>query len=209
MDYGDEIDRSAKVKRRAPAAERNSAPIADVLQGELPDEGVVLEIASGTGQHAVFFANRFPQLEWQPSDTDPEALGSILAWVKGSGAENLLPPVVLDASSPPWPIERADAVVCINMVHISPWEATEGLFRGAATLLNPGAPLILYGPYLEADREAEPSNLAFDADLKRRNPSWGLRQREEVDRLAAECGFQLSTRYEMPANNLTLIYRRT
>ncbi|WP_427965585.1 DUF938 domain-containing protein [Altererythrobacter sp.] len=195
-------------KRQAPAAARNRAPIGDVLERELPDGGLVLEIASGTGEHALYFAQRFPGLTWQPSDPDPGALASIAAWRSDHPAANLLEPVELDASCEEWPTSRADAMVCINMVHISPWEASEGLFAGAARVLGRGDPLVLYGPYLEADVETVPSNLAFDENLKARDPRWGLRQLADVDRLADANGFDRTARYAMPANNLTLVYRK-
>ncbi len=170
---------------------------------------MVLEVASGTGEHAVFMARRFPDIVWQPTDPDTDALGSIAGWSEEAGLANLKPPLELDARSPDWPIGSADAVVCINMVHISPWEASEGLFAGAARVLGTRAPLILYGPYLEEDVETAPSNLAFDESLKARNPEWGIRNIAAMDDLAARTGFARTARYEMPANNLTLVYRRT
>ena len=168
----------------------------------------MLEVASGTGEHAVFLARRFPQFQWQPSDPDSEALASIADWSAEAACANLLPPLMLDASAPRWPVQRADAVLCINMVHISPWRATEGLFAGAAALLAPGAPLVLYGPYRETGVPTAPSNEAFDASLKARNPEWGLRELGEVDALAATHGLARTARYAMPANNLMLVYRR-
>ncbi len=197
------------MKRHAPATARNRAPIAAVLAGELPTGGLVLEIASGSGEHAVHFAQTFPRLLWQPSDPDPAARTSIAAWEEAERLPNLLSPLALDAAAPDWSIARADAVLCINMVHISPAEASEGLVAGAARLLSPGAPLILYGPYLEDDVEPAPSNLAFDADLKTRDPRWGLRRVAWVDDLARQHGFGRTRRAEMPANNLMLVYRRT
>lgn len=196
------------MKRHAPATGRNSAPIAAVLERELPERGSVLEIASGSGEHALFFADRFPALHWQPSDPDPEALASIAAWRQEEGPANLLPPIALDAAAADWPVASADAVVCINMIHISPWAASEGLFAGAAVLLQPGAPLIVYGPLLEPGIETAASNLAFDASLKARDPAWGLRDRSTVDRLAEHAGFTPVARHAMPASNLTLVYRR-
>lgn len=196
------------MKRHAPAAGRNREPIAAVLTEELPAEGLVLEIASGTGEHAVHFARTFPRLAWQPSDPDADSRASIAAWREEAGLANLLAPLALDAAAPPWPIARADAVLCINMVHISPVSATAGLLAGAAGLLAAGAPLVLYGPYLEAEVETAPSNLVFDADLKARNPAWGLRSVEWLDALAAGHGFARTRRVAMPANNLTLVYRR-
>nr|WP_298896974.1 DUF938 domain-containing protein [uncultured Altererythrobacter sp.] len=196
------------MKKYAPATLRNRDAIAAVLAKELPASGTVLEVASGTGEHAVYFASRFPDLIWQPSDPSEEALASIEAWRDVEGSANLLPPLQLDASSDQWPIDQADVIVCINMVHISPWEASEGLFAGAARLLNGAAPLILYGPYIEPDVETAQSNLEFDASLKSRNPRWGLRSTMDVDRLAAQTGFKRANRYQMPANNLILVYRR-
>jgi hypothetical protein len=196
------------MKRHAPAAERNREPIAAVLTEELPAAGVVLEVASGTGEHAVHFARTFPSLAWQPSDPDPDSRASIAAWREAAALANLLSPIALDAASPPWPVVRADAVLCINMVHISPVAATEGLIAGAAGLLAEGSPLVLYGPYLEAEAETAPSNLAFDASLRARNPEWGLRSVEWLDAQAAHHGFGRTRRVAMPANNLTLVYRK-
>jgi SAM-dependent methyltransferase len=175
----------------------------------LPATGLVLEVASGTGEHAVFLARRFPQLQWQPSDADPAALASISAWREAVGSENLLPPLVLDASAPEWPLAQADAVVCINMVHISPWAATEGLLSGAGRLLATGAPLILYGPFRERDVPTAPSNEAFDQSLTARDPAWGLRLAEDVDAAAQRYALARAARHAMPANNLMLVYRRT
>lgn len=217
------------MKRHAPATSRNAGPIAEVLARELPAEGLVLEVASGTGEHAVFMARRFPQLTWQPSDLDREALASIDAYAAEAGLTNLLPALVFDAATGNPPVAHADtllcinmesnscdsvksvvydACVCINMVHISEWAATEGLFRSCARLLPDGAPLILYGPYIEDEVETAPSNLAFDRSLKERNPEWGLRDLSEIDRLAIQWGFFRSNRVEMPANNLVLVYRK-
>ena len=195
-------------KRHAPATERNREPIAGVLREVLPERGLLLEIAAGTGEHAAFLAPLFPALRWQPTDPDPDSLGSIDAWQADSAAGNLLPPVFLDAASGTWPVDRADAILCVNMVHISPWAATEGLMRGAARLLPPGGPLILYGPYRRRGVPTAPSNEAFDASLKSRNPAWGLRDLEAVQELAAGQGLGFERLYEMPANNLTLVFRR-
>ncbi len=195
-------------KRHAPATLRNREPIADVLACELPGRGMVLEIAAGTGEHAVFFAARFPALTWQPSDPDTEALASIAAYRAEYSGSNLAAPLLLDAAVPErWPVAAADAVVCINMVHISAWDATVGLFKGCAQVLSNAAPIILYGPYLESGVETAASNVAFDQALKARNPAWGLRHLDDVDRVASEHGFDRTSRYEMPANNLMLIYR--
>ena len=198
------------MKRESPAAQRNRDPIADVLAQVLPDAGQVLEIASGTGEHVVHFAARFPDLDWLPTDPDATALASIAAYVADVGLENIAPPRMLDAASAveQWPLDAADAIVCVNMIHISPWEASEGLFAGAAALLPPGAPLVLYGPYLEPDVETAPSNLAFDQSLKSRDPRWGLRDITNVDALAARKGLTRAQRVAMPANNLVLVYRK-
>jgi SAM-dependent methyltransferase len=196
-------------QRSAPAALRNREPIADVLAGWLPARGLVLEIASGSGEHALYFAERFPALEWQPSDIHPDALASIAAWREAWALANLRPPLAIDAASADWPIDRADAVLSINMVHISPWASALGLIVGAGRLLRPGAPLILYGPWLKDDIATEPSNLAFDADLKRRNPAWGLRRYEEFAAAAAALGFAGEAVRPMPANNLMLLFRKT
>ncbi|HMO77479.1 MAG TPA: DUF938 domain-containing protein [Sphingopyxis sp.] len=195
-------------KRHAPATARNRDAIAAVLAGWLPATGTVLEVASGSGEHAVHFAAAFPHLDWQPSDPDPAARASIMAWWADAGLENLAPPLALDAATPDWPIGCADAVLCINMVHISPWEATVGLFAGAARLLAPGAPLILYGPYVEADVPTAESNRAFDTGLRARDAAWGLRDTAAVKAAAAQAGLAFAERRAMPANNLMLLFRR-
>ena len=195
-------------KRSAPAALRNREPIADVLADWLPPSGVVLEVASGTGEHAVWFAERFSNLTWQPSETHSDALASIVAWREESGLPNLHAPVVIDASVADWPLERADAVLNINMVHISPWEASLGLIAGASRLLPANGPLILYGPWLKDDIETAPSNLDFDANLKGRDPRWGLRAVEDFAAAALSQGFDLIDWRQMPANNLMLLFRK-
>jgi SAM-dependent methyltransferase len=196
------------VKRFAPATERNREPLAAVLSEVLPASGTVLEVASGTGEHAVHFACRFPGLLWQPSDPDPDSLASIQAWREEAGLGNLLAPLRLDAAAETWPVAAADAILCVNMVHISPWTATVGLMRGAGRLLGPGAPLILYGPYRRAGVPTAPSNEAFDESLKSRNPQWGLRELEAVAAEAAKYGFTPDRPFEMPANNVTVVFRR-
>lgn len=193
--------------RSAPAALRNREPIGDVLERWLPSSGLVLEIASGTGEHAAYFAERFPDLEWQPSDVHPDALASIDGRVARSSRTNLRPPVTLDASSGEWPVPEADAVLSINMVHISPWASALGLIAGASRLLRDGAPMILYGPWLSDRVDTVPSNLAFDADLKNRDPEWGLR-RIEAFQEAARPQFELTETRAMPANNMMLLFRR-
>lgn len=192
------------MKRSSPAAERNREPIAAVLAEWLPRRGLVLEVASGSGEHAVHFARRFPRLEWQPTDPDAAALNSIEAWRADSGLANLREPVILDATAATWPVESADAVLNINMVHISPWDAALGLLDGAARVLPAGGPLILYGPWIVDGIETTPSNLAFDADLKRRNPAWGLRKVEDFALEAEKRGLLLKGQREMPANNRML-----
>ena len=196
------------MRQHAPAAERNREPIAAVLREVLPKRGFVLEVASGTGQHAAFFAGLFPHLDWLPSDPDPDALASIAAWREEAGANNLRPPILLDAESDPWPVARADAMLCVNMIHISPWTATLGLLRGAGALLPPGGPLILYGPYRRAGVPTAPSNEAFDRSLKSRDPEWGLRELEAVIAAAEKQGFAFDRLFEMPANNVTAVFRR-
>lgn len=203
-----ETPAGADARRSAPAALRNREPIAQVLGEWLPRTGLVLELASGTGEHAVFFAGRFPRLEWQPSDVSPDALGSISAWRGEARLSNLRDPIVVDSSASDWPIDSADALLSINMAHISPWDASLGLIAGAARLLPDGAPLILYGPWLKDDIETAPSNLAFDADLKRRNPDWGLCRVEHFARAAGDKGLALSDWRRMPANNLMLLFRK-
>ncbi|MCP2017058.1 MAG: DUF938 domain-containing protein [Erythrobacter sp.] len=196
------------MKRHAPATARNSEPLAGVLAEELPASGLVLEIASGSGEHAVFLARRFPALGWQPSDRDAEALASVDAWAAEGGCANLRPAIALDAAQADWPIAAADAALCVNMVHISPWDAAVGLFAGAGRILASGAPLVLYGPFIEPEQETAASNLAFDQSLKQRNPEWGLRDLTDLDALAADHGLRRTARHAMPANNLALVYRR-
>ena len=195
-------------KRTAPAAARNVGPIGDVLADWLPPAGVVLEVASGTGQHAIGFARRFPGVQWIPSDPDPLAMASITAW-RLEGPPNLAEPVQLDSSADRWPIARADAIVSINMVHIAPWDAALGLIAGASRLLPAGGALILYGPWLEPDAEPAPSNLAFDADLRARDLRWGLRDTGAFAAEAEQRGLTLTDRRAMPANNLMLLFRRS
>lgn len=194
-------------KRHAPAAARNVGPIGDVLEQWLPAAGKVLEVASGTGEHALAFATRFPQLEWQPSDPDPNAIASIIAWGE-DGPDNLRLPIHLDVCASDWPVRRAEAVLCINMVHISPWQASLGLLDGASKLLGEGSSLILYGPWLEAGVAPAPSNLAFDQSLKARDPRWGLRLVEDFGAEAQLRGLFLAGRLEMPANNIMLRFER-
>jgi SAM-dependent methyltransferase len=193
-------------RRSAPAVLRNREYIAEVLSEWLPASGLVLEVASGTGEHAVYFAERFPELEWQPSDAHPSALASIAGWRReASGLPNVRPPLELDASAPEWPVGVVDAVVNINMVHISPWSAALGLIDGAARVLATGGPLILYGPWLKDDAPTAPSNLAFDQDLRSRDATWGLRRVEDFAAAAEKKGLRLEQTRAMPANNLMLL----
>jgi SAM-dependent methyltransferase len=195
-------------RRFAPATERNREPIAQVLRDLLPASGTLLEVASGTGEHAVHFARLFPGLDWQPSDADPEALASIRAWRESAGLRNLREPIKLDAAAH-WPEIEADAILCVNMVHISPWAATEGLMRGAGRLLAAGARLILYGPYRRSEVPTAPSNEAFDASLRARNAEWGLRDLAAVRAEAEAHGLAFERLFEMPANNLILVFRKS
>jgi SAM-dependent methyltransferase len=194
-------------RRVAPHVARNAGPIIEVLREVLPASGLVLEVASGTGEHALHFARAFPALKFQPTDPDPLALSSIEAW-RSEAPNNLLPPLPLDAAGDDWPADSADALLCINMVHISPWAATLGLLRGASRVLPAGAPLLLYGAYRRAGLLTAPSNEAFDQSLKARNPEWGLRLLEDVVAEAEKAGFALERVIEMPANNLTVVFRR-
>ena len=196
-------------KRHAPATLRNRDAIVAVLRDWLPATGSVLEVASGSGEHALHFAAAFPDMDWQPTDPDPAGLTSIAAYRVDAGLANIAPPIALDAASDVWPLDRADAILCINMVHISPWEATTGLLAGAVRLLARGAPLILYGPYFEPDAPTAESNLAFDASLRSRNPAWGLRDTDAVKAAAVDAGLAFAERRAMPANNLMLLFRRT
>ena len=195
--------------RTSPATARNREPILQVIGPRLADGARVLEVASGAGEHAVFFARALPEVHWQPSDPDPEARASIAAWRAEAGLANLAAPIALDASSPDaWPRGVVDAVVCINMVHISPWKATEGLMAGAGRILRQDGELFLYGPFLEADVPTAPSNLTFDQSLKARNAAWGLRDLADVEALAAANGLTRVLRVSMPANNLTVAFAK-
>jgi uncharacterized protein DUF938 len=196
------------MKRVAPAAERNKEGIAEVMGEVLPAAGVVLEIASGSGQHAAFFAGRLAALTWQPSDLEPEALASIEAYRTEVGLANLRSPLRLDATADQWPVGRADAMVCINMIHIAPWAACLGLLRGAGRLLPPGGPLVLYGPYTIDGDWTAPSNIAFDQRLQAENPRWGVRELRDIERAAAGAGLALDRCVPRPANNHVVVFRR-
>jgi len=198
------------VERRltAPAVARNRDPILAVLRRILPPDGLVLEVASGTGEHAAYFAAALPQLLWQPSDPDAVARASIAAHGTAARLANLLPPLDLDAAADRWPATRADAVLCINMIHIAPWAAAMGLFAGAARLLPAGGVLYLYGAFKEGGCHTAPSNEAFDADLRARNALWGVRDLEEVAALARRHGLDHAETIAMPANNRSVVFRR-
>lgn len=194
-------------KRHAPATQRNRDAIVAVLRDALPSSGLVLEVASGSGEHAVHFAAAFPALDWQPTDPDPAALASIAAWRVEADLPNLRPPLRLDAATD-WPVAQADAILCINMIHISPWEATLGLLRGAGAALPSGGLLYLYGPYTRKGVDTVASNLSFDVSLKSRDPRWGLRAAEDVIAAAEAEGLIFDRLIAMPANNLSLLFRR-
>jgi SAM-dependent methyltransferase len=203
-------DASPPGARTSPSTARNRQPILDVLRPRLPPDARVLEVASGAGEHAMFLAQAMPGLRWQPTDRDPEALASIAAWRTTAGLANLAAPVRLDAADlASWPPGPFEAVVCINMIHISPWVASEGLMAGAGQVLAPGGRLFLYGPFLEAEVATTPSNLAFDQSLKARDPAWGLRDLAEVATLAAMQGLAFAEHIAMPANNLLVVFERT
>ena len=190
------------------APERNKAPILAVLERALPATGHVLEVASGTGQHIVHFAQALPEISWLPSDPEPDHRGSIQTRTAAAGLTNVAPPLALDVRKRPWPVQAADAIVCINMIHIAPWEATLALLSEAGRLLPANGVLYLYGPYRRDGRDTAPSNADFDADLRRRNPEWGVRNLEDVQREAADAGLKLQEVVAMPANNLSVIFRR-
>ena len=192
----------------SPASQRNRGPILDVLRTVLPERGTVLEIASGTGEHAVHFGAALPGLVWQPSDIDPAALASIQAWIDETGMVNVLPPLRLDVIDQQWPIGTVQAMFNANMLHISPPETAAGLMAGAGRHLQAGGVLVLYGPFRIGGAHTAPSNTAFDADLRARDPRWGVRDLETIVQLAADHGLDLEQRVPMPANNQTLVFRR-
>jgi SAM-dependent methyltransferase len=192
-------------RRHAPATQRNREPILDVLRRVLPPAGLVLEVASGTGEHAAWLAAALPGVTWQPTDVDPTALPGIASWC--DGIANVRPPLVLDVTQP-WPVARVDAMVCINMLHIAPWTAGEALLRGAGRVLPPGGVLYLYGPYRRDGAHTAPSNAAFDATLRAQDPSWGVRDLETVIATAADAGLVHRETIAMPANNLSVVFAR-
>lgn len=201
------VDTTAR--RMAPATDRNRAPILAVLRDALPASGTVLEIASGTGQHAVFFAAALPGITWQPSDPDATHRDSIVAWTTHAQAGNVRPPLAIDVRQEPWGIDHVDAIVCVNMIHIAPWAAAEALFAGAGQRLSAGGVLYLYGPYRRDGAHTAPSNEAFDRQLRVADPQWGVRDMEDVIALGAAHGLTCDTPIPMPANNFSLVFRKT
>ena len=204
----EELGALANHRLVSPSAERNRAPISEALAKAPPEHGVVLEVGSGTGQHVVHFARAMPNLIWQPSERDDDRLRSIRGWLAVEVLSNVCPPLHLDVSAWPWPITSAAALVSINMIHIAPWSATEGLLRGGEALLSGGGVLCLYGPFRRQGRHTSPSNEAFDVLLRRQDPDWGVRDLDEVARLADRAGFDLLQTHEMPSNNLTVAFRK-
>jgi SAM-dependent methyltransferase len=202
------LDVLEKGRLASPSAERNKAPIAAVLKQVLPDHGLVLEIGSGTGQHIVHFAKEMPHLGWQPSERDEDCLRSIRAWRSFEAAGNLREPLFLDVGDQPWPLTSAAAVISLNMIHIAPWTAAEALVRGAKTVLEPGGLLFLYGPFRRSGQHTSPSNAAFDRQLQSHNPEWGVRDLDDVAALAGLHDFAAPEVHEMPANNLSILFRR-
>ncbi|GMV19833.1 MAG: DUF938 domain-containing protein [Polyangiaceae bacterium] len=196
-------------RRFAPATARNREPILAVLERTVPPGARVLEIAAGSGEHACFFAERLPVAEWQPTDPDPESRASIDAWRAHSGAARVAPALELDVTARVWPVSRADFVLCVNMIHISPWEATFGLLSGSAKLLPTGGVLVLYGPYRRFGAHTASSNADFDASLRARDPRWGVRDLEAVAAEAERAGFALDEVVAMPANNFSVVFRRS
>jgi len=192
-----------------PHVARNRDPILDVLRRVLPSKGLVLEIASGSGEHAAYFAHNLPALDWQPSDPDPQALASSAAHRADADLANLLAPLRLDVTAAQWPVARADAVICCNMIHIAPWAACQSLIAGAARILPAGGLLYLYGPYKIGGRHTAPTNQAFDDRLREQNADWGIRDLDDVAALAARNGFALAETVPMPANNLSVMFRRS
>ncbi len=192
-----------------PATTRNRAPILAALQAHLPaGGGLLLEVASGSGQHGAWMVAQLPGWRWQPTDPEAAARESIAAWRAHSGAPGLLPPLALDVRAPAWPVAAAEAIFCANMVHIAPWDCTLGLLDGAGRTLAPGGRLLLYGPFKVGGAHTAPSNAAFDESLRRRDPQWGVRDREAVEAAAAAAGLAVIARESMPANNQLLVFLR-
>ncbi len=189
------------------AVARNRQPILEAIRTRLPSTGTVLEVASGSGEHVMWFSAALPQLRWQPSDPEPEARASVQAWTEHEARPNVAPPVDLNASVWPWPVQHADAVMCANMIHIAPWEAALGLLAGAGRVLPVGGPLLVYGPFM-VDGDTAPSNREFDRSLRQRDPRFGVRELRDMERHAAEHGLRLEESVTMPANNLVVVFRK-
>ncbi len=217
------MNESLDARQYAPATERNREPILEVLLQVLPPTGSVLEVSSGTGEHALFFAPRLRPRNWIPSDPNPVARASIAAWREHCPADNLYPPIALDACDSVWAVEREElpdslqgidferdpivAIANINMIHIAPWSACLGLMAGAGRILPPGGILYLYGPFKQGGRHTAPSNVAFDESLRSQNPEWGVRDLDDVVAAAKEHHLSLLKTYAMPANNLSVIFQ--
>ena len=201
-------EKTADGKWSIPAAERNKEPILGVLARVLPRRGLVLEIASGTGQHVMHFAKALSDLTWQPSDPDAELRASIALRIREERRANVNRPIDLDVTKLPWPLQTAEAVVAINLIHVAPWSATPALFEGAKALLSTQGVLFLYGPYRRHGQHTSKSNEQFDSDLHAQNSEWGLRDLEAVSETAASSGFALAEIVEMPANNFSLVFKR-
>jgi SAM-dependent methyltransferase len=203
--YGDQL---ADARREHPSASRNQVPLLTVLQRVFPTEGLVLEIASGTGQHAAFFTGQLPGLRWQPSDFDPDTFDSIEAWRQASHPDRIASPVRIDVTQPTWPIPTADAMLCVNMLQVSPWTAALGVLAGAARTLVPGGPFVIYSPLSRGGVHTSPGNAAFDARLKARNPALGVRDADQLIEAATARGLVHEETLDMPANNTVLVFRR-
>lgn len=202
---------SSDKRLTAPAARRNQVPILEVIQRFVPEKGLIVEVASGTGEHAVFFARNFPTIFWQPTDIEPRSLESISAWKDEAKLHNLHPPKYLNVLEQPEREEEfhlIDMLVCINMIHISPWESTLGLMQFAGQSLAHGGFLFLYGPYKFNGRHTAPSNEAFDLSLKNRNPSWGVRDLEDVKEVAKSHHLDFMEHFSMPANNYSVVFKK-
>lgn len=195
-------------RRYAPAAERNRAPILEVLRRRVPERARVLEVASGTGQHAAFFAAALPRTRWLPSEADPAALASISGWAELEGASNVDEPVLLDAAAERWPVDILDVVYCANLIHIAPWSCCTGLLRGAGRHLAPGGLLVLYGPFKVDGRHTSASNVAFDRSLRAQDSRWGVRDLRDVEAHASGQGLRFIEKVDMPANNLVVVFQR-
>jgi len=205
----EDLNASGDGRLTSPSAERNREPIAEVLSQVLPQSGLVLEVGSGTGEHAVHFAHVMPHLAWQPSEQDKDCLRSISAWAALEAQANVRRPLYLDVTDAQWPIAAADAIICINMIHIAPWSVAQALLRGASRILPPGGLLCLYGPYRVAGKHTSASNRAFDAQLRAMNSEWGVRDLDAVSHEAQSFNIELVRTFQMPANNLIVVFRQS